>query len=135
MSMLSLKRSTGKYCNLPRPSRTLSLSLSCSLASIALKGDSCFCVTCVFVMTTKIKVELIGDVRCRMIQKGELLFLISKQWFFFDDGQSVIQLIMFSRFCHLLSDIDSDSLNNAIKHYLIQRHSITKYYKVLQSIT
>ena len=41
----------------------------------------------------------------------------------------------FSRFCHLLSDIDSDSLNSAIKHYQRQRHSITKYYKVLQSIT
>ena len=49
-----------------------------------------------------------------------------------------INSVTFSRFCHLLSDIDSDCLNSAKKHYQRQGQvlqSIIKYCKVLQSIT
>ena len=54
---------------------------------------------------------------------------------------------MFSRFCHLLSDIASDCLNSAIKHnknkdkdnvlqtYCKVLQSITKYFNILESIT
>ena len=83
--MLSLKRSTGKYCNLPRPSRTLSLTLFLSCVNCSGRWFLCDMWQVFFCYDNKDNSWTYQWCLLQTDKKGlspEMFFLISKQWFF-----------------------------------------------------